>query len=403
MRVILKNIFFIGLIATLFTACEEDFDLVTEYKDQTVVYAFLEHKDPWSQTGMDTNWVVVNKAFLGEAKVSDMASVSDSVNYSNYDDFSVTLQRIKTIDPKSGPVSESTWNHEPIVLHYTTHYKDTGAFATDNNVVFYTTKQLMFHMDVPRPEEDKSYFYKLSIKKDGKEEVYATTKILRGIDDYSDGGILAASIDRRVINMASAFPNYTFKVKLKSNLDARLYKFKIRTFYYEKRTDGKVYLDYVDYEHPMVTTREKNPSSPESMLISIDPLAWYSSFDKHLHNTDGVVWRAIKINSVGSFTETHALMFTIGSQETYVYNQVTMPSDGIVQEKPSYSNITNGIGLFTSKWNYYKNHYKYTSAGNYTLDSLANGVITKNLKFLDEDETGKKTSPLQASDITKRY
>ena len=401
MRTVLKNIFILGLLSTLFISCDEDFDLVTEYKDQTVVYAFLEHKDPWDDS-KDTNWVVVNKAFLGESSVSDMASVSDSVNYSNYDNISVTLQRIKTIDPKSGAVDNGTWNHEPIILQYTTHYKDTGAFARDKNVVFYTTKPLMYHMDVPRPDESDGYFYKLSIKKDGQNEVYATTKMLRGIGDQ-EGGPLSKPPERRVINMASSFPNYTFKVELKSNLDARIYKFKIRTFYYEKRTDGKVYLDYVDYEHALVTTREKNPSSPESILISVDPNAWFSSFNSKLNDTNGVVWRAAKINNVGSFTETHALLLTIGSQETYVYNQVTLPSDGIVQEKPTYSNITNGVGLFTSKWNYYKDQYKLTAAGNHTLDSLAYGVVTKDLKFLNEAKTGTVTSALKASDITKRY
>ena len=80
----IKNISLFLFIILLFSACEEDFDIVTDYKDQTVVYAFLNHQDPWNgplEENLDTNWIVVNKAFLGEANVYDMASVADSVNY----------------------------------------------------------------------------------------------------------------------------------------------------------------------------------------------------------------------------------------------------------------------------------------------------------------------------------
>jgi len=395
----IRNIILFILVIPFFTSCDEDFDTVTEYKDQTVVYAFLEHHDPWSSTE-DTNWVVVNKAFLGEANANDMASVADSVNYPNYDNIEVTLQRINSIDPESGPVGEGQFNHDPIVLQYTTHYKDSGAFATDNNIVFYTTEPLMLFQDVssnPRPDEDNPYYYKLSIKKPGKEEVYATTKIIRGI---YEGRPMTIPESHREIQMASPFPNYTYSVEFGTNIDARVYEFRIRTYYYEKRTDGNIYIDYVDYVHPIVTTPSKNQERSIDMEINVAPLSYFSNFDRKLSDTSGVVWRILKTESGNPRNETHALLFTLGSQETYVYNQVTQPSNGIVQDKPTYTNITNGLGLFTSKWNYQKGNFGITGG---TIDSLAIGVASKNLKFKTRDFTYRENSTMDKSSVIVRY
>jgi len=400
MKITPKNtLFLIFASLVLLWGCEEDFDLITAYKDQTVVYAFLEHHDPWSEQ-RDTNWVVVNKAFLGEANVNDMAAVSDSVNYKDYDKISVTLQRIKSLDPNSEPVGEEVWNHDPIVLQYTTHYKDSGAFARDNNVVFYTTKSLMEYQDVdlnPRPDENQAYFYKLTIKKPGQPDVYATTKMIRGI---TEGRPMTTPEDYRSIQMSSSFPNYTFDVEFESNKDARIYEFKIRTFYYEKRTDGNIYIDYIDYVHPIQVTSNKIQTESQKMKINVVPLVYFSNFDRKLADTSGVVWRIVKTKTTADRPETHALLFTLGSQETYVYNQVTQPSNGIVQEKPTYTNITNGVGLFTSKWNFQRNKFQITSG---TIDSLATGIASKNLKFKDYEFTSRQNSIMDHSTVIKRY
>jgi hypothetical protein len=40
----------------------------------------------------------------------------------------------------------------------------------------------------------------------------------------------------------------------------------------------------------------------------------------------------------------------IGDEDYYYYRQNTLPSDDLNQLKPQYSNITNGYGVFASKW-----------------------------------------------------
>lgn len=384
-------------ILFIFSSCDEDFDTITEYKDQTVIYAFLEHKDPWiDENGVpDTNWVVVNKAFLGDTKLSDMVNVADSVNYPDYGKLSVTLQRIGNINPNSAKIGD------PIELEYTTHYKDTGAFARDNNIVFYTTEALMSPQDIsenPEPNLNESFFYKIVVKKPGNnEEVFATTKMIRGItEDYP----LTNEPDNRYIQLSSYNPNHTFKIKFNSNIDARIYQIIIRTYYYEKRRDGNIYLDYFDYQKPNIVVPDKSPEKGVRMLAGITPASYLNSCVTQLHDTSGVEWRVPKNIAKTGLIELHKIFVILGSQETYVYNQITMPSDGIVQEKPVYTNVTNGLGLFTSKWTYMKDHFKLDDG---IIDSLSTSNITKDLKFKTRLFTEQQNGMIHWEDVIKRY
>jgi len=364
-----RLVFFI-LLSFFWTACSDDFNLTTKYKDQTITYAFLEVYNS-DRGGVDTNFVVVNKAFLGEKSVSEMATVADSVNYKNYDDIKVSLQRIESIDPNSKKIGD------PIELAYIKHYKDTGFFATDNNIVFYTTQPLMLYKDVrtdPSPNGDQDYYYRLSILRPGQEEVYATTKMIRGIVEEIP---LNLPKKQRKIQMVFAKSTATYNIKFQSNVDARIYDPRLRIYYYEKRTNGNIYLKHLDYHCAMLVSKDKEATLPQKMEVKIPPAAFYSKFGNSLANTENVVWRAVKLSS-------HIFLMTLGSQDTYVYKQVSAPSNGIVQEKPIYTNITNGLGLFTSKWNYQKGGFSLTDI---TIDSLSAGQYTKNLKFLDRRET----------------
>jgi len=76
---------------------------------------------------------------------------------------------------------------------------------------------------------------------------------------------------------------------------------------------------------------------------------------------------------------------SVGSDDLYTYMQVNQPSTGIVSERPVFSNISNGLGLFTSK--YETILPTKPSLNKRTLDSLADGQFTKNLKFLGQQQT----------------
>ena len=89
-------------------------------------------------------------------------------------------------------------------------------------------------------------------------------------------------------------------------------------------------------------------------------------------------------------------MFAVAGDDLNTYMEVSAPSTGIVQEKPSFTNITNGIGIFSARYNqnaqssagfgtpppnpYAPYGFKMNKA---TLDSLCMGQFTKTLNFCD--------------------
>ncbi|HKK87932.1 MAG TPA: hypothetical protein VJ917_03720, partial [Saprospiraceae bacterium] len=71
------------LISVVFTGCDNDIDLTADYKTIPVMYAFI---DP----DADSNFIRVEKAFLGEGNALELAGNPDSIFF---DDITVTITR----------------------------------------------------------------------------------------------------------------------------------------------------------------------------------------------------------------------------------------------------------------------------------------------------------------------
>ena len=80
-----------------------------------------------------------------------------------------------------------------------------------------------------------------------------------------------------------------------------------------------------------------------------------------------------------------------GSMEMKYYIESTAPSEGSLMEKPVYSNITNGIGLFCAVARINVNELLLSPV---TIDSIAYGQFTKNLGFLDHTNDRDSTNRL---------
>ena len=55
------------------------------------------------------------------------------------------------------------------------------------------------------------------------------------------------------------------------------------------------------------------------------------------------------------------LIMTVGTTDLETYINVNQPITGIVQERPPFSNINNGIGIFSSRYTYIDPEYIFTS------------------------------------------
>ena len=73
-------------------------------------------------------------------------------------------------------------------------------------------------------------------------------------------------------------------------------------------------------------------------------------------------------------------IFTVGAEELYTYMEIYKADNGVPKEKPVFTNITNGIGLFSAK---YVQSVLGKSLSEHSVDSLAYGIYTKDLRFAD--------------------
>ena len=74
----------------LFTACETDFPVNAEWEEITVVHGLLD-------ASTDTQYIRINKAYLGEEDAMLMAQYSDSINF-NPNDFVIPIDVMSTAD-----------------------------------------------------------------------------------------------------------------------------------------------------------------------------------------------------------------------------------------------------------------------------------------------------------------
>jgi hypothetical protein len=70
-------------------------------------------------------------------------------------------------------------------------------------------------------------------------------------------------------------------------------------------------------------------------------------------------------------------IITVGGDDLSIYMDLNKPTTSIVQERPAYTNVTNGIGIFSCRFS-----KKFTSKlSSYSVDKLIHGSYTSELGF----------------------
>ncbi len=323
-----RFILFISL-TLLLSHCKNDFKVNEDWKDYTIVYGILNQYD-------SVNYVRVTKSFLGNQDAYAMAQISDSLYYKN-------------INVKIEEWLNSSLN-KTIDLVKDSFPRENGIFAI-KNYVFKTNEVL-----------NPLARYKLIVNVNGK-EVTSETSLLEDFTIELPGQIALHS------------EYTTLKITCVSKPDQRIFEPTLRFWYYEITSQGDTTKKYLD----LTLAAQISPTinGGEKIISELKGDQFLSFVGNNLQNDPNVIKRVV---AHGSFD----ILVDVGSDDMYTYMQVNAPATGIVSEKPIFSNITNGLGLFTSRIKGSKTGkiMAYT-----TLDSLAKGQFTKNLKFLTQLET----------------
>jgi len=331
----------LALASLLFTRCSTDVDLIAPYKETTVVYGLLSPSD-------SVQFVRVAKAYLGEGNALTMAKVNDSIYYRDAD-IRVVLHRLQ-----NDIIIDST-----VLVRDESIAKEPGIFSNSPNVLYRTVYDPVNHSD--------------SIYADSEYRIYILNKVT-GKEITSTTGIVGDIIislpspnpNVKNLSMTSTYPN---DIKWFSAINGKIYKVVMRFNYQEKLLADPFPVTFksVDWTFPDIEARNASVSS--ELIIQYTGEDFYKNLALKMVPDNTVERKALTID----------IIFSIGAPEFYTYYLVNQPSLTINQEIPQFTNITNGIGIFSSRR---IRSLKNKELDIPSLDSLRSGIHTSHLGFI---------------------
>lgn len=348
----MKKILYLFTIILALSGCETDLDIIGEYKDITVVYGLLNQNDA-------EHTLRIQKAFLGEASALEMAKYADSIYYDT------TKINVKLIDSDDNEIL-----FHPAVVEK----KDSGGFYYgDKEILYKSTANLNASRD-----------YTLVITKTSDTAtVTANTPLIQ------DFAVTKPNASGGSVSFLLSEGNYTaFNVLYNTAKNAIKHKLTIRFYYreYNLSTPNDKKLKWIDWVQPEFEA--SNASGGEPVQLNVNGEDFYRFLKNNLKvdpNVErligkGEAWEGTP--NISNATDHLDFIFELGGETLFNYINLNEPSLGVAQDKPSYTNITNGLGVFSCRYN--KNIAKKT-LNLPSINELTGGQYTANLNFTREN------------------
>ncbi|MFC2111167.1 hypothetical protein ACFLQ5_01805, partial [Bacteroidota bacterium] len=319
---------------TTYYSCETDFDMNAEYKDITVVYGLLNQNET-------THYLKINRAFLGTDNTVALAQDPLTISYGD-----------------SLEVSMEEWRNS--------YYKRTLYFIDtlierepDLNSPFYNPVnpyQIIYKTNASLLD-DASYKLIIKNKYSGK-IITAETKLIEEFSITKPGGGVP------LIGFTSTHPT---EVRWRTGINGRLYQLVIRFYYIERDINNVETKKYVDWVFGTKTSINLNGG--QEMKLEYIGESFFKNIQSNIKFDPNVVVR---------LPDTIQFIISVAADEFNTYMDINKPSNSIVQERPEYTNINNGIGIFSSRYIKIRNIW----LNSLTQDSLVSGIYTSDLAFI---------------------
>jgi hypothetical protein len=335
--------FFLLLAAFTISSCETDVDLNAPYKNTTVVFALL---DPDANGDnvinlLDTQWVRINKTFLGEGNNNEYAAVRDSSEYDDEDFEKKVVQRI--VDGE-------------IIEEYELISKEVANRDMTSGGIFYGPAQTLYYFLPSAPGLNQNSSYRIYLKfRDGREVTGETAVVSYSSFAWITPQANATLIMANVGSLGGVIYTPEVSVRWNAATNANIYDARLRFHYTELLYDNDGWEGapvsttpkYIDYFLGSIS--KSTIMSGEQLKLGFDGEAFFT-FLKNNIEANPRIRRIIGTYDVtDQRTECFDVLLTMGNDDLKSYIEVNSPATGIVQERPIYTNISNGIGLFASR------------------------------------------------------
>ena len=370
-----------ALVATMATfGCSTEVDLTAPYDSIPVVYGLLE-----LQT--DTQWVKINRTWLGEGNQLLAAQVADS---SEYPSGSVDARIVELIPSSSGGI---VGNELPTGREWT--LRDTLVDNKETSGIFFGPSQRVYFAETTNESllDDKLYRLELTLP-DGKEarsRVGAINQPPPNLPNYKMG-FAAVNPDG-----SATYPNFPFKWT--TSPGASLYTASL-VVHFEERYYADDALTLLDSARDRtmtlsVGTREVNGLNGfQTIDEPFECQRLYGELSTRLEANPRI--RRV----LGSYDEDFQMerafdfVLQVANQDLAIYLDVNETTNSIVQDRPTWTNIEvtdkdgepmGGVGLWGSRSTLGVYGLGYTKQ---TIQHLQEGDLTAALNFCSPAPSG---------------
>jgi hypothetical protein len=357
----MKRLTLLLVTISVLAGCSTDVDINAPYKNITVVYGLLNMRD-------SVHYVKINKAFLGEGDAYDFAQIADSNEWASGD-----ISGAWVFEVSDGQRVDTFPLRDTLLTN-----RDPGVFYSPDQTMYYFSTPDRIFLDSGSPQipsgptflkETSDYEIELMVK---GERISATTPI---VYDFSFSG--PDQSPTSTINLLSSGGFGAYELNWTSNLNGRRYEASYRFNYKEVRgTDTTALLSFTQR---MGTVVRSGTTNFEPMATLMEGQLFYNTVATLIPNDPTVDHRIfLGID----------FLVAVANDEFHTFLALDEPITGIVEDRPSYTNITNGYGIFAGR--YTKNILGKRLNSN-SLEELVDGDITGALRFCSgmlEDQNG---------------
>lgn len=309
-----KSSLVVVVLGAIFVAfsCKSDFDVTADYKEIPIVYGILNPSDT-------VHYLRITKAFLGDGDALHYATIPDSSSYGA--NVEVVLH-----DSASGQSAKD------IVF-------DTISIFNKEPGTFYAPGQLFYYSKEKIKEGDLCHL-KIKNKLSGHETSSSAT-MLSGFS-FTMPSSYSKTLEIRRNNQSS------LQVKWNNAKNGRKYQMRIWFYYKEYHQANDTSLAHIVWEFSPVNATSIDGTS-ETTIKAVNE-QFYQTCIRDIPYTD-----AASEAKVGKrFADHFVIEVAVGDDNFATYLDVNNFTGGLLTEKPVFSNITNGLGLFAGMGIYYR-------------------------------------------------
>ena len=323
----------VGSLLFMMSSCSTDIVLNAPYKKSPVVFGLLDAQQ-------DTQWVRVNRTWLGEGNQFDAAMLADSSEYPAED---LTVEITERV---GGQIRE--WSLIDTVI----------GNKLEDGIFFGPHQQMWYFIPEGGLNTDAEYDLKIAIEGEEDDVTATTNMIAEQIGNISQPppGVTNFKIGFASVGFQTTFPDITFKWS--STAGASRYDATMLIHVTERMWNDEAHTDLLTEEEriiewPIGTLTTQDDEGGDILQKEVSGERFFTTLASQLE-PDPFVTRVLGVwDDEVQIARVVDFVLTIANDELSTYLEINSPVTGVIQERPEYTNINwgseGGLGLFAAR------------------------------------------------------